>query len=101
MRYTFDSSAEPGDRVIAVDVWDVATETYVPISPMGVYQLATNNFIADGGDGFSMRAGASSRYDTGWLLSDSLAEYLDANAPVAPVVEGRIRESSETTESDS
>ena len=92
MRYTFDSSAEPGDRVIAVDVWDGATETYVPISPMGVYQLATNNFIADGGDDFGVLALSSERYEAGWLLSDTLAEYLDAVSPVSPEVEGRIVE---------
>ena len=69
---------------------------YIPIDPAVTYQLATNNFIANGGDDFSMLAGAASRYDTGWLLSDSLAEYLDAHAPVAPATEERISDTPET-----
>lgn len=90
MRYAFDPSAEAGAHVTSVDVWDEATETYIPIDLGAQYQLATNNFIANGGDDYSMLAESIDRYDSGWLLSDSLAEYLDAHAPVSPVVEGRI-----------
>jgi len=43
---------------------------------------------------------SSESYETGWLLSDVLAEYLDELAPVSPEVEGRIIEESAYTESD-
>jgi 5'-nucleotidase len=92
MRYAFDPAAEPGARVTAVDVWDVATETYIPLDPAIIYQLATNNFIANGGDDFITFAEAMDRYETGWLLSDTFAEFLDIFAPVKPVIEGRITE---------
>jgi len=92
MRYTFDPTAESGARVTSVDVWDAATETYVPIELAARYQLATNNFIANGGDGFDMLAQSTDRYESGWLLSDSLAEYLDENSPVSPQTEIRINE---------
>ncbi|MCK5584710.1 5'-nucleotidase C-terminal domain-containing protein, partial [Candidatus Bipolaricaulota bacterium] len=94
MRYTFDPAADAGSRVTSVEVWDTVTEMYVPIDLEARYQLATNNFIANSGDGYSMLAESTDRYDSGWLLSDTLAEYLDAHAPVEPVVEGRIIESS-------
>ena len=94
MRYTFNSAAEIGSRVTTVEVWDAATETYIPIDLAMTYQLATNNFIAAGGDDFSMLAEAAERYESGWLLSDSLAEFLDQHAPVEPEVEGRIAETS-------
>lgn len=92
MRYTFDSAAEPGARVTAIDVWDVAVETYIPIDPATIYMLATNNFIANSGDNYTMLAESTDRYDSGWLLSDTLAEYLDVHAPVEPVLEDRILE---------
>ena len=95
MRYTFDPTAEIASQVTVVEVWDEASEGFIPIEPATIYQLATNNFIAKGGDDFSMLAEALDRYETGWLLSDSIAEYLDANAPVEPEVEGRIEESTQ------
>ncbi len=94
MRYTFDPQADAGARVASVDVWDADAQIYVPIGLGARYQLATNNFIAGGGDDFTVFAGATGRYETGWLLSDSLAEYLDAQSPVSPTVEGRIVEAS-------
>jgi len=94
MRYTFDLAAEAGSRVTAVDVWESATESYLPIQLEARYQLTTNNFIANGGDDFEVFALSSERYETGWLLSDALAEYLDDVSPVAPEMEGRISEAS-------
>jgi 5'-nucleotidase len=92
MQFTFDPTAEAGSRVTAVEVWDATTAAYVPIDPAVAYQVATNNFIANGGDDFGVFALSSERYETGWLLSDTLAEYLDVFAPVEPEVEGRITE---------
>jgi 5'-nucleotidase/UDP-sugar diphosphatase len=93
MRYAFDPSAESGARVVGVDVWDAASETYVVLDPDATYTLATNNFLADGGDDYVVFTEASERYDTGWLLSDTLAEFLAEQVSVAPEVEGRIGES--------
>ena len=93
MRYTFDPSAEPGARIVSVEIWDAASGAYVDLDPDATYTLATNNFLADGGDGYEMLAEASDRYDTGWLLSDTLAEFLAEQGPVTPEVEGRIGES--------
>ena len=90
MRYRFDPSVEPGSRVTAVEVWDAATGTYAPIDLASRYQVATNSFIGNGGDDYVVFALSSQRYETGWLLSDALAEYLDAVSPVTPAVEGRI-----------
>jgi 5'-nucleotidase / UDP-sugar diphosphatase len=92
LRYGFDPTAEQGARVISVEVWDAVSETYAPIDLEARYQLATNNFIANGGDDYVVLALSSERYDSGWLLSDALAEYLDEMSPVDPDVEGRITE---------
>ena len=100
MRYTFDPAADTGSRVTAVGVWDAATEAYIPIDPAASYQMATNNFIANGGDDYVVFGLSSERYETGWLLSDTFAEYLDAKSPVSPENEGRIDELAVPTEAD-
>ena len=90
MRFTFDPAADVGSRVTSIEVWETVTEMYVPIDLEARYHLATNNFIANGGDDYTVLALSSESYETGWLLSDTLAEYLDEHAPVEPNVEGRI-----------
>ena len=101
VRYTFDPALDPGARVTLVEIQDAASGSYVPIDPAVTYTIATNNYLAGGGDGYEF-SGASERYDTGWLLSDALAEYLGEAVTVAPQVEGRIVEApgdeAETTE---
>jgi len=91
LRFAFDPAAAPGARVTSVDVWDDATRSYRAIAPGKTYRVATNTYLADGGDGYTAFAAGTDRYDTGWLLSDALAEYLEAESPVAPEIEGRIR----------
>jgi len=91
LRFSFDPTLAPGTRVTAVEVWDAPTEGYVALEAAADYTLVTNNYLADGGDGYDY-AGASGRYDSGWLLSDALAEYLEAVGTVAPSLEGRIVE---------
>jgi 2',3'-cyclic-nucleotide 2'-phosphodiesterase (5'-nucleotidase family) len=100
LRFTYDPAADLGARVLAADVWDSGSATYVPLRAEAMYTVATNDFLADGGDGFNILAEAAARPDaspTGWLLSEALAEYLDIHAPVAPAVEGRIARPAEQT----
>ncbi|WP_221175161.1 bifunctional metallophosphatase/5'-nucleotidase [Alteribacter keqinensis] len=59
-RLTYDSSQEPGERVVSVEI-DV-DGSYEEIDPDETYTIATNNFTATGGDGFTVFADA---YDDG------------------------------------
>ena len=94
LRYTFDPAAEPGARIVRVEIEDAATGAFTPVDPTAITVVATNNFLADGGDDYAVFADATQRYDSGWLLSDALAEYLAEAGPVSPEVEGRITEDS-------
>jgi len=94
MRYVFDPAVEAGARVMAVDVWDGESESFVPLDSDAIYTIATNNYLADGGDGYDY-SGAGDSYDSGWLLSDAFAEYLESAGPVTPQIEGRITRSGE------
>lgn len=91
LRFRLDVSVPPnGGRVSDVQVQG-ADGAWVPIDPDAVYSVVTNDFMAGGGDGFAMlRDFGTNRYDTAIDLADALAEYLSANAPFAPTLDGRI-----------
>jgi 5'-nucleotidase / UDP-sugar diphosphatase len=90
LRFRLDVSVAPNaGRVSAVEVR--SGDAWVPIDPAAVYTIVTNDFMAGGGDGYAMlRDFGTRRYDTAIDLADALAEYLTANAPFAPTLDGRI-----------
>lgn len=95
LRYTWNPDLPVGSRVVSVEVKN-PDGTYSPIDPNAVYKVATNNFNRGGGDDYSVFAeNAIDPYDYGPVLADALAEYIAANSPVAPAVEGRISQSTE------
>lgn len=49
-----------------------------------------SNFLAAGGDGYSVLREGRERYDTAIDMADALAEFLAARAPFAPMLDGRI-----------
>jgi 2',3'-cyclic-nucleotide 2'-phosphodiesterase (5'-nucleotidase family) len=89
MRYTWDPTAEPGSRIVSVEIAD-GEGSYEPIDPSATYRLATNNYMLGGGDGYSMFAEGADKLDSGLLMADELKEYISENSPVSPEVEGRI-----------
>ncbi len=54
-----------------------------PIARTESYRIVTNNFLADGGDGFPTFADGASRY-FGGLDIDALSDYLAARSPYTP-----------------
>jgi 5'-nucleotidase/UDP-sugar diphosphatase len=86
MRVTYDPSAEPGQRVRDI----VIGET--PINLDANYTLATIDFLANGGDGYSMLRDAQVLIPPtgGPVQAALLLDYLAANGVVRPVIEGRI-----------
>lgn len=83
LTFKFDPSKEPGSRVFDVMVGKN------PIDLKKEYTLATNDFMATGGDGYEMFKG---KVQIGQfeLLSETLAKYFAANGEIEPKVEGRI-----------
>ena len=64
-----------------------------PIDPAKVYTVATNNFVRQGGDGYTLFAdNAQNAYDYGPSLEQVVADYLTANRPYTPKLDGRITE---------
>ena len=63
----------------------------VPIDPAASYRVTTNNFLADGGDGFTVFTQGTNRAGGGDDLV-AFTEYLAAHSPVAPAPVDRITE---------
>jgi 5'-nucleotidase len=90
VRFSYDPTLEAGSRVSDVEVLNAAGE-YEPIDPEAVYSVASNDFMRQGGDGYTMFAeNAIDPYDFGTPLDQVLAQYMTANTPLAPAQEGRI-----------
>ncbi len=89
LRFRLDPLAPPhGGRVR--DVLVRSPTGWTPIDPAAVYSVVVSSFTAAGGDGYAILTQGLNRYDTAIDLADALAEYLAANAPFAPRLDGRI-----------
>jgi 5'-nucleotidase len=84
LTYAYNSSAAPGARVSALALGGV------PIAPAASYRVTTNDFLANGGDGFTRLTVGAGRTTAPGFDVDALVAYLGAGAPVAPGPANRI-----------
>ena len=80
-RFSYDRSRPEGERIVAM------TLDGKPIDPAKTYRVAINNFLASGGDNFTMLAAGRDAVDAGLDL-DATEAYLASNPPVPQL--GRI-----------
>jgi 2',3'-cyclic-nucleotide 2'-phosphodiesterase (5'-nucleotidase family) len=64
--------------------------TLTPVGPTDTVRIVTNDFMFTGGDGWTALAGGTNVLQPGDGLLEITIEYITANSPVDPVVEGRI-----------
>jgi 5'-nucleotidase len=81
--YTYDATAPAGSRVSNITIGGT------PVSPTASYRVAMNNFLAEGGDGFTVFREGTDQLG-GEIDLDALANYFMANSPVAPGPQNRI-----------
>jgi len=84
LTYTWTSSAAPGSKVSALALNGTA------IDPAANYQVTTNDFLANGGDGFTNLAKGTGRITAPGFDIDALVAFLSAGDPVAPGPANRI-----------
>lgn len=89
MRFVWNAKFPAGKRVTKVEVKD-ASGKFQLLNPKAIYKVATNNFLASGGDGYRVFAEGKNLLETGYLLSDAIAEYITANSPLHVTTENRI-----------
>ncbi|WP_071460695.1 5'-nucleotidase C-terminal domain-containing protein [Bacillus massilinigeriensis] len=91
LKFSYDPSKPAYNRVWKVEV--KTEDGYAPIDQAKHYHVATNAFVADGGDGFSVfkKAKDEGRIKELYVVDyEVISSYLSKNSPVSPKVEGRI-----------
>ena len=88
--FTYDIAAPAGSRVTgavrqAAD--GTCTGAAVDLTAGSTYKIAENDFMATGGDGYP---NFFSRGTTQDIMDQVLADYITANSPVSPAIQGRI-----------
>jgi 2',3'-cyclic-nucleotide 2'-phosphodiesterase (5'-nucleotidase family) len=89
--FTYNIEAAVGSRVTgavrqAAD--GTCTGTAIDLTSAGSYKIAENDFMAAGGDGYP---NFFARATTQELMDQTLADYVTANSPIAPTIQGRIK----------
>lgn len=88
MKYTVTLSAPAGARIS--DVLVASGDDFAPIDPAATYGVVSNNYLRNGGDGYTMFIDAENAYDFGPDLADVTAEYMAAQGDYTPYLDGRI-----------
>jgi 5'-nucleotidase len=83
--YTWDGAKPYGDRVVA----DRMSLNGQRVDPAMSYRVTVNNYLAVGGDGFTvLKEGNAQQF--GIYDVDALYAYFQANSPISPAQPGRI-----------
>jgi 5'-nucleotidase len=81
--YSYDTTRALGDRISNIQLNGVA------LDPAATYRVTTNDFVANGGDGFTTMTAGTDRTTAPGFDVDALAAYLSPG-PVAPGPMNRI-----------
>ena len=82
-RFAYDLTKPAGERIVSMEL------NGKPVDPNGRYRVVVNNFLASGGDGFSVFNQGTDAFDAGLDL-DALESWLATNPPVPAI--GRVRD---------
>lgn len=88
--FSYEISAAQGSRVTSVvrQATDGScTGSAIDLTVGATYQIAINDFMAVGGDGYPNFAG---RYSTRDNEAKVVADYIGAHSPISPAIQGRI-----------
>ncbi|KAK3789426.1 hypothetical protein RRG08_010619 [Elysia crispata] len=94
MRIVYDMSQATGSRVIDVQMMcsKCSIPHFEPLNVTEIYQIVMNNYIANGGDTYTMIPTHTVRRHTiGNVDLDIFTEHIRQNSPVIQGLEGRIR----------
>lgn len=82
--YEWDPDAPVGNRVD----FDSISLHGQPLDPEASYRVTVNNFLADGGDGFTVYEKGTDR-TTGIVDLEALADYVEEHSPIDPPEDAR------------
>ncbi len=81
--YSYNQMLAAGSRVLSIQLGGV------PIDPLASYRVVMNNFMADGGDGYTVFKEGTNQLG-GDVDIDAFARYIAAHSPVPPGPQNRI-----------
>ena len=87
LNFTYCTNCPFGERIDPLSI----TLNGLPVNPLSTYRVTVNNFLADGGDAFTVLREGANRLGGGDDLA-AFTSYLTANSPVAPPGTDRITE---------
>ncbi|HVK20269.1 MAG TPA: bifunctional metallophosphatase/5'-nucleotidase [Actinokineospora sp.] len=82
--YSYDLTKPAGEKVSAITLNGVA------LDPAATYKVTSNDFLANGGDGFTKLSAGTGRVTAPGFDVDALVAHLGAGAPVGPGPANRI-----------
>lgn len=91
MRFSYDSSKPAESRIVSAEI--LKDGVYTAIDPAATYSVATNAFLAGGGDGYEVMKDVrdDGRMDAYYYPDfETLSDYINANSPITIGIEGRI-----------
>ncbi|MFC2059248.1 bifunctional metallophosphatase/5'-nucleotidase [Chloroflexota bacterium] len=88
LRFTWNPSAESGSRIVSVEV--STREGYQQIKTSASYQVVINDFVYQGGDGYTIVQEGTNATSLDFTDYEALVEYIKANSPLSNETEGRI-----------
>ena len=83
LTYDRNFSAPAGERISNIRI------NGVPLDPLATYRVTVNNFLADGGDGFTVFRTGTNRF-FGQIDLDAFVAYITANSPLGLTPLNRI-----------
>jgi 5'-nucleotidase / UDP-sugar diphosphatase len=88
LAFVFDPKKPVGQRIVSASIGGT------PLNPKRLYKVATNDFMARGGDGYYVMAKAKKLEDAseGHLLTQIVADYFSAKGTIGQQTDGRIRQ---------
>jgi 2',3'-cyclic-nucleotide 2'-phosphodiesterase (5'-nucleotidase family) len=82
-----------GTTAVVDGIWKTpggAAGAQIPVGPTDTVRFVTNDFMYTGGDGYTVFANGTNVQQPGDDLMQVVVDYIGANSPVAPVVDGRL-----------
>jgi len=89
LRYVFDARRPPGKRIVKAQIQD-KNGKWQPVRKDASYRVVTVDFLARGGDGFTMLSPLKWQEST-MLMNDALRLHLQKHSPLTPKLEGRVQ----------
>ena len=86
MSFTYNPKAKAGSRVNSVKIGNS------PLNKVKTYTVATNDYMAKGGDGYSVFKKGKFIIDASGatLMASMVMDYIKSKGSISPKVEGRI-----------